>query len=435
MTLERVQCSLTIGRRLRVQSHERRQAEVPDGSGPAFRVGRACPLVSGPAVGQYLGRLAAVALVWCDVAERAVAVLGVVPVDEAEHPFAGLLQGDEALGREPGTVLQRPEQRFGVGVVVAHPRTAARRRDSEVVEFLQECRCLHGAAVIGVQDQRLVLRSQVLPPVRLFDELTGKLAVLGGVDLLADDLAAEHVDDQVQIPPGAAGRSREPGDIPRPESVRRISHMGRGWPFAFGRLVTSTVVVLINVPQYAVERRLRGDIAPLVGVVGDDVRRRSAAVVGLVAQINDHSALQFGEFVMRDRAFSIRTGIGAHALRCAPALIPPHAHAHDVAGFGQPGTVALGLFDQGDGVLAIQEAGQSSSSLRPQIASVFFDSVSSAAVTASALSLRRSPRSSFFTRFRSALRSWRERLSCSAALAFMQLARQASVAFPRKLVH
>ena len=140
---------------------------------------------------------------------------------------------------------------------------------------------------------------------------------------------------------------------------------GCGRASVFTRLVAATVMVLVVVAQHAVERRLRGDIAALVGLIGNDVRRWSAAVTGLVAQSDDHGTLYFREFVMRHRPRGIGTGIGARPLRRAPTLIGPYAHAHDVAGLGQPSTVTLGLFDQGDGVLATWEAGHSSSSLRP----------------------------------------------------------------------
>ena len=49
----------------------------------------------------------------------------VVLVLEAMHPLPRLFQRGEALRGEAGTVLQRAEQRFGVGVVVADPGAAA----------------------------------------------------------------------------------------------------------------------------------------------------------------------------------------------------------------------------------------------------------------------------------------------------------------------
>ncbi len=65
--------------------------------------------------------LAAVALIWRDELDAAVAVLVVVPVDERRHPQAGLLSAAEWAAWVVGPVLRCPEQRFGVRVVVRHP--------------------------------------------------------------------------------------------------------------------------------------------------------------------------------------------------------------------------------------------------------------------------------------------------------------------------
>lgn len=106
------------------------------------------------------------------------------------------------------------------------------------------------------------------------------------------------------------------------------------------------------VSQHAVERRLRSQIAPLiglVGLVGHDVRRRAAAIGRLIAQVHDVGTLLFRELVVRGRP----QGVGPHASGCLPAMVGAHAHPEYLAGWGQPGPFALGIVGQHHGVLAI----------------------------------------------------------------------------------
>jgi len=87
------------------------------------------------------------ALLRCYIIQGAVSVLGVVPTHEGQYPVPGLLDGAEAIDREPWSELQGFEQRFRVGVVVAHPGPAVRGRNAQVVQFFQEGRGFHGAAI------------------------------------------------------------------------------------------------------------------------------------------------------------------------------------------------------------------------------------------------------------------------------------------------
>lgn len=55
-----------------------------------------------------------------------------------------------------------------------------------------------------MKDQGLVTIGEVLSPASLLDQLGGQLASLRLVDLVPNDLAAEDVHDQVQVPLGTA---------------------------------------------------------------------------------------------------------------------------------------------------------------------------------------------------------------------------------------
>ncbi len=118
---------------------------------PALGVGGACLLIKASALRQDGLVIAIVALDWGDEANRAMAVLVVVPVDEFAHPLAGNRQVSEATDRKARHVLAGAKQRFGIGVVAGHPRPAVRRRHLQTLERLLERRRLEGAAVIGVQ--------------------------------------------------------------------------------------------------------------------------------------------------------------------------------------------------------------------------------------------------------------------------------------------
>ena len=69
-----------------------------------------------------LAGLTAVTLLRRDELDAAVAVLVVVPGDERGHPLTGLIFGGEGFAGVVRPVFHCPEQRFGVGVVIADAR-------------------------------------------------------------------------------------------------------------------------------------------------------------------------------------------------------------------------------------------------------------------------------------------------------------------------
>jgi len=74
------------------------------------------------AVSADLHSLATVPLLRRDEFDATVAVLVVVPSDEICHPLTGLTFGGERFAGVVRPVFHCPEQRFGVGVVVADAR-------------------------------------------------------------------------------------------------------------------------------------------------------------------------------------------------------------------------------------------------------------------------------------------------------------------------
>ena len=75
--------------------------------------------------------LSAVTLGGRHIADGAVAMLGVVLSHELGGPAPGVVQRRESAGGELGAILCGAEQRFGIGVVVRHPRARVRRLDAQ----------------------------------------------------------------------------------------------------------------------------------------------------------------------------------------------------------------------------------------------------------------------------------------------------------------
>jgi len=151
----------------------------------------------------------------CDEPDRAMAVLGVVPADETGDPALRVVLAGEPRCRPVRPVLAGAEQGFGERVVVADPRPAVGGDDAEPLERGLHGSTLHRAAVVGVQHEGA--GEAALGPDRLAHEIGGVLSAFALVDLPADDLAAEDVEDQVEIKEHAPDWTRHPGDVPAPD--------------------------------------------------------------------------------------------------------------------------------------------------------------------------------------------------------------------------
>ena len=79
--------------------------------------------VDDSAMAADLNRIIVVALVRCREPDAAVAVLVGIPGDERGDPLTGLVFGGKGFAGVIRPVFHCPEQQFGVGVVVGHPRS------------------------------------------------------------------------------------------------------------------------------------------------------------------------------------------------------------------------------------------------------------------------------------------------------------------------
>ncbi len=160
-------------------------------------------------------------------AERAVMVFVVVPVEEARGVARACSMQPKRSGK-PGrylSVLKGDSEKglsfetCGRECVLVTPRSAS----SNATDLL-----VIGAAAVGVERELPGL--DALAAARLVDELAGEGRALLVRDHPADDVAAEDVEDDVQVEVGPLLRPEQLGDVPAPQLVRpRGEQLGRGW--------------------------------------------------------------------------------------------------------------------------------------------------------------------------------------------------------------
>src|SRR3989338_4189111 len=151
--------------------------------------------------------------------------------------------------------------------------------------------------------------------------------------------------------------------------------------------------------QHAAEGGFAGQVDAFVGQHGHDARRWHGSKARLVGHGKHSCALSLAQGVAGCRSHGLRSPIATDkAVRSLPALQGAHLNAGDSA--GRLKTCACGMCNTNISGqrLAIFEADHSASPLL-KIAATFFDSTSSAAVSAKARSLRSSSRSSSLMRF------------------------------------
>src|SRR4051812_9756578 len=185
-------------------------------------------------------------------------------------------------------------------------------------------------------------------------------------------------------------------------------------------------MVLLTVgSQDAVEAGLRGEVAALVRQAGHDLAGRQALEGLAVAGVQHGLAFRLGQRVAGCRPSSRRAAILGRAVPGLPAPTGAGVDPELCAGLGAARAGRLGLLDQRDGALAIWGADHASSR-SPQIAAAFFRSISSAAASTRAFSLRARSRSRILMCFLSSLVAWPSRwlLARSQSFACSQAVRQ-----------
>jgi hypothetical protein len=153
-------------------------------------------------------------------------VLLVIPVEEVPAEVAGVDHVLEAV-REVRPILEGLELSFGVWIVVGDVRPGVSFIDAQVRKQQGHRFAGHGGAAVGVQGK--LLREDVLLEAGLPDELLRNLSGIVSGHRPANHIAAEDIEQDVEMEVGGLGAGTELGDIPGPQLIG-----SRGKEFRFG---------------------------------------------------------------------------------------------------------------------------------------------------------------------------------------------------------
>lgn len=347
------------------------------------------------ATGEKLDILSGVFLLWGHEVDAAVFMLMVIPVDEGIDPLSCGVDVAEVAGRQRGVIFGCAEQGFGMGIVIAYTGAGVRGGDLKFFHEGQHGAGAQGAAVIAMEHNRGGVGGEIFSEGGAVQQGFAVLGVFAFKDLRSDDFAAKEVHDDVELEEDPRDGTGQPGDVPDPDFTRGGCGVGDRGASAPGCAGTAAVVELFMFAQDAVEAGFRGDIDPVVGEVGHDLGGWFGGVIRLIAYRHNGGLLCSAQGVGRRFASLPSTGapIGPVGALRAPTPQGALVDAADPAGFVLARSGVHRFADKHQDGLAIRSACQASS-LSPQIACNFFCSTSSAAVSASALSLRRTSRSS-----------------------------------------
>ena len=134
-----------------------------------------------------------------DIANAAVVMLFVVPVDEACRPSPGSVQLGEPFERELWPILGGAEQRLDEGIVVADPRAGVGGFDAEPMQHREHGCRPQGGAVVAVQHRAHRHDVDALGQGGAPRQMRGVFGAVGVMHLEADDLAAVKIEDQIQV--------------------------------------------------------------------------------------------------------------------------------------------------------------------------------------------------------------------------------------------
>jgi len=140
-------------------------------------------------------------LIRCHIANGAVTMFMVVPLNKAMYPLPFRLKAFERLVRVSGRIFQGTKQALGVRVVVTDRRATEGGADTQSLQGRQHGCPLHWPTIIRVQYQAIL--ADTFSQAGLADQHAGVIRRLILMHLPADDLAAEDIQCQVESVEGA----------------------------------------------------------------------------------------------------------------------------------------------------------------------------------------------------------------------------------------
>jgi hypothetical protein len=177
---------------------------------------------------------------------------------------------------------------FGEGVVVGDVRARVGLGDAEIGEEQRDGLGGHRRVAVGVD--RELRGEDPLPLARGADQLLGERGGLLRGNHPADDVAAEDVEDHVQVEVRPLGGAVELGDVPRPQLVGSRSEQ-LGLRVRRSAELIASFANLAGCRENAVHRALGAPVRSIVEKGGDDFGGRAIDEARLVEQIEDALAL------------------------------------------------------------------------------------------------------------------------------------------------
>ncbi len=188
--------------------------------------------------------------------DAAMAVFGVVPREERPAKSDGRVDAGETAG-ESRVVLQGLELRLGERIVIGDLGAAQRARDPEVGEQLRGTLACHRCPTVGVQREHLWRHALLV--AGFLNQTAGEDGVFPVRHHPTHDVAAEDVEQDVEVEIRPLLRSQQLRNIPRPALIRP-----RGHKFGFAVL---RVLALVAPLSY----RLGRSQDPIHGALGAQV--------------------------------------------------------------------------------------------------------------------------------------------------------------------
>ena len=141
-------------------------------------------------------------------------------MDEARGPLPRSVKIGEPFGRKLWPILHGAKQRFGKGIVIAHPWPRVRRSNAEPVQHGQHRGGLQGGTVVAMQDRACRHCMDALGQGCASGQMRRMVGTVSVMHLKADNLAAVEVEDQIQIEPAPLDLSRQERYVPAPDFSR-----------------------------------------------------------------------------------------------------------------------------------------------------------------------------------------------------------------------
>ena len=235
-----------------IEMHGRDRCPVARRATPSRRMFRSSLCVHEVTLGEDRGVSSRVPIVRRDKANGTVLMHVIVPLHELRDPARGGGDIGKRVRRIRGTVFERPKERFGIRIVVAHARPAEGRQHPQAFERDEHGRAFHRAAVIRMQCQ--ARRIAVRRATRCGKQFRRVLRRFGRVHRPADDLPTPDIDDQIQVEKHAGDWRLEIGDVPRPHLIRAGRFVG-AHRASHGGFRTAPTRELVRLSQDPVDRR------------------------------------------------------------------------------------------------------------------------------------------------------------------------------------